>query len=159
MRDSITCSHRLVTLGDANHRETLYAGSLLRIALEAGYASGVQAVGDDANLVLRRVISLECRIPVPVGKLIEIQAAPLFAARAYLAIGLIGTPLRSGQGPWMDGLMGFAQIDEDGRAAAFPDDISLCSSEDPQWQALRKRFADFQRLRNNHTRNRAAARS
>ena len=35
----VTLYHRLVLPAEANHHGTLYAGSLLRLALEAGYAT------------------------------------------------------------------------------------------------------------------------
>ena len=63
----VTHYHRLVLPTDANHHGTLYAGSLLRLALEAGYATGWRHAGTQANLVLRRVLNLECLRPVPVG--------------------------------------------------------------------------------------------
>jgi acyl-CoA hydrolase len=34
-----TLYHRLILPADANHKNTLYAGFLLRLALEAGYAT------------------------------------------------------------------------------------------------------------------------
>ena len=34
---------------DANHHGTLYAGSLLRLALEAGYPTAWRHVGTEAN--------------------------------------------------------------------------------------------------------------
>jgi hypothetical protein len=46
-------------------KNTLYAGCLLRLALEAGYATAWQLVGPQANLVLRRVLNLEC----PAGRI------------------------------------------------------------------------------------------
>jgi acyl-CoA hydrolase len=96
---SLTLQHRLVLPADANHHGTLYAGSLLRIALEAGYATAWRHCGPQANLLLRRVLNLECLRPVPVGTVIEIQGAVLHAARAYLVTGLLGTPLEKGQRP------------------------------------------------------------
>ena len=39
MSQAITYTHRLILPVDANHHGTLYAGSLLRIALEAAYAT------------------------------------------------------------------------------------------------------------------------
>jgi acyl-CoA hydrolase len=64
---TLTHVHHLVLPTDANHHGTLYAGSLLRLALEAGYATAWRHVGTQANLVLRRVLNLECLRPVPVG--------------------------------------------------------------------------------------------
>ena len=77
----MTHYHRLILPADANHHATLYAGSLLRLALEAGYATTYRHVGVNANLVLRRVLNLECLRPVPVGTVIEIQGAVLHRAR------------------------------------------------------------------------------
>ena len=45
----------------------LYAGAMLRFVLEAGYATAWKHIGPDANLVLRRVLNMECLRPVPVG--------------------------------------------------------------------------------------------
>ena len=38
-------SHRLVLPADSNHHGTLYAGSLLRYALEAAYAAASRGAG------------------------------------------------------------------------------------------------------------------
>jgi acyl-CoA thioesterase YciA len=112
--------HRLILPADSNHHGTLYAGSLLRLTLEAGYATAYRHVGAQANLLLRRVLNLECLRPVPVGTVIEIQGAVLHRKQAYLVAGLVGTPLAEGQGPWLEALLGFAQVDGDGRPAALP---------------------------------------
>ena len=90
---AITTTHRLVLPTDANHHGTLYAGSLLRIALEAAYATAFRAIGEDANLLLRRVLNLECYRQVPVGSMIEIRGLPLHVTRAYMVVGMIGSPL------------------------------------------------------------------
>jgi acyl-CoA hydrolase len=118
---SPTLYHRLILPADANHHSTLYAGSLLRIALEAGYATAWRHAGHQANLVLRRVLNLECLRPVPVGTVIEIQGAVVHRSQAYLVTGLLGTPLGPEQGPWLEALVGFAQVDEAGQPAALPD--------------------------------------
>lgn len=118
---SLTHYHRLVLPNDANHHGTLYAGSLLRVALEAGYATAWRHVGTQANLVLRRVLNLECLHPVPVGTVIAIEGAVLHRTQAYLVTGLLGTPLSPGQGPWLEALIGFAQVDESGRPDALPE--------------------------------------
>src|SRR4051812_36611472 len=57
---SIPHSHKLVLPADANHYGTLYAGAMLRLMLEAGYATAWKHVGPEANLVLRRVLNMEC---------------------------------------------------------------------------------------------------
>lgn len=147
MDDVITYTHRLVLPVDANHRETLYAGSLLRIALEAAYACASRSVGRDANLALRRVLRLECYRPVPVGEVIEIQAAPLHVARAYIVIGLVGSPLSGECRPWMDGLLGFAQIDDDGRPAPLPEEVSVTVPPGESWTTLKRRFKKLQQIR------------
>ena len=64
--------------------------------------------------MLRRVLNLECQRPVPVGTVIEIQGAVLHRAQAYLVTGLLGAPLEEGQPPWLEALLGFAQVDEAG---------------------------------------------
>ena len=144
----LTHFHRLVVPADANHHGTLYAGSLLRLALEAAYAGAYRQVGLGANLVLRRALSVECHHPVPIGTVLEIQACGLHATPAYLVIGLIGTPLAEGHGPWMEGLMGFVQVSETGRATPFPalpklDDLPA----DLAWTKLRERLAKLLAIR------------
>ncbi len=68
-----TLTHRLILPRDANHHGTLYAGVLMSLALEAGYATAYRAAGDTANLVLKRVLDLRCFRPVPVGHVMEIR--------------------------------------------------------------------------------------
>jgi acyl-CoA thioesterase YciA len=116
-----TLYHRLIVPADANHHGTLYAGALLRHALEAGYATAWRHVGTDANLVLRRVLNLECLRPVPVGAVIEIEGAVLHRTHVYLVAGLVGKPLAEGQGPWLEALLGFAQVDDSGRPDGLPE--------------------------------------
>ena len=65
-------------------------------------------LGPDANLVLRRVLNMECLRPVPVGVVVEIQGEILHRTSAYLICGLVGVPLGDDQGPWLEALMGFA---------------------------------------------------
>src|SRR5947208_12815319 len=113
-------SHKLVIPADANHHGTLYAGAMLRFALEAGYATAWKHVGPQANLVLRRVINMECLRPVPVGVVVEHQGTVLHRTSAYLVCGLIGMPSEPGQGEWMEALLGFAQVDESGKLDHFP---------------------------------------
>jgi len=101
----ITLTHRLILPVDTNHHGTLYAGSLVRIALESAYATAFRAIGQDATLLLRRVLSIECYKPVPQGSFVEIRGTILHATRAYLVTGLIGVALPGTNGPWMDGLL------------------------------------------------------
>jgi acyl-CoA hydrolase len=110
-----TTTHRLILPRDANHHGTLYAGSLLSLALEAGYAAAYQSIGPSANLVLKRVLDLRCFHPVPIGQVVEIRARGVFEASAQIIIGLVGTPMPGQATPWMDGLMQFVQVDEKGR--------------------------------------------
>jgi acyl-CoA hydrolase len=112
--------HRLILRAEANHNGTLYAGSLLRLALESGHATAWKYVGPQANLLLRRVLDLECLYPVPVGTVIEIEGAVLYRAQAYLVTGQLGMPLKPGEGPWLEALLGFTQVDEAGRPAGLP---------------------------------------
>jgi acyl-CoA hydrolase len=139
MDQAETHSHRLILPADSNHHGTLYAGSLLRMALEAAYACAFRAVGPTGNLLLRRVLSIECCHPVPVGSVVEIRARSLSMSRAYLVVGLLGTPLAGSSSPWMDGLMGFVSIDDDGRPAPLPEDLVLADADD-DWAPLKARL-------------------
>jgi len=146
MSSQVTHSHRLVLPSDANHYGTLYAGSLLRIALEAAYVAAFRTVGDEANLVLRRVLSLECYKPVPVGALIELRGTTLHLTRTYQVVGLIGTRLDEQSSPWMDALMGFVQVNGDGHVAEFPDNLTFTAPDD-DWLHLRQRMEKVLRIR------------
>lgn len=140
--------HRLILPVDANHKNTLYAGSLLRLALEAGYATAWKHVGHRANLVLRRVLNLECLRPVPVGTVIEIEGAVLHRRQAYLVTGLLGTPLAPGQGPWLEALIGFAQVDDIGKVDSLPEGAGPADvPEAESWRRLDDRLHKLLRLR------------
>jgi acyl-CoA hydrolase len=137
----------LVLPADANHHGTLYAGSMLRFALEAGYATAWRHVGPQANLVLRRVLNMECLRPVPVGLVVEIQGTVLHRTAAYLVCGLVGTPLGPDQGPWIEALMGFAQVDE-GKLAHFPENLPPVEVPAGEvWSRLDARMKKLLRLR------------
>lgn len=141
-----TTSHRLVLPADANHHGTLYAGSLLRYALESGYATACRAAGPEGNLMLRRVLSLECRRSVPVGSLVEIRGGVLQAKRGYLVAGVVGMPLDGHTLPWMDGLLGFAQVDSAGLPAPLPRPVEELATG-PLWQPLIARLAKLAAIR------------
>jgi acyl-CoA hydrolase len=143
---AVTLTHRLVLPVDCNHHGTLYAGSLMRISLEAAYATAFRFVERDANLLLRRVLSIECYKPVPQGSMIEIRGTVLHSTRAYLVTGLIGTPLSNHGSPWMDGLFGFVQVDDDGRAAEFPSDLEVATPT-AEWKKLHERMKKLLRIR------------
>lgn len=142
-----TLSHRLVLPSDANHYGTLYAGSLLRISLEAAYATAFRWVGTDAKIVLRRVLGVECLRPVPLGTVVEIRGRVLELRRAYLVVGLLGTPFDGRPGLWMDGLMGFVHIDEDGQATPFPEGLSIDTNHGEDWMDLKTRLEKLSELR------------
>jgi acyl-CoA thioesterase YciA len=144
--EDITLTHRLILPVDTNHHGTLYAGSLLRIALEAAYGTAFRFIGHDANLLLRRVLSIECYKPVPQGSFVEIRGAILHCTRAYLVTGIIGMPLPGQTGPWMDGLMGFAQVNDDGRAAEFPSDLTVATPT-AEWRKLHERMKKLLRIK------------
>lgn len=145
---SVTLSHRLILPVDTNHHGTLYAGSLLRIALEAAYATGFRHVGEAANLVLRRVLNLECVQPVPVGSVVELQGLVLHQSRAYLVVALLGTPLNQGDDPWLEALLGFAQVDSEGKLTELPNELAAASPPDtPHWKKLETRLQKLLRLR------------
>lgn len=145
---SITHSHKLILPADANHHGTLYAGSMLRMTLEAGYATAWKHIGPRANLVLRRVINMECLKPVPVGVVVEIQGAVLHRTAAYLVCGLIGMPIEHGQGEWMEALLGFAQVDEHGKLDHFPEEaVSTAIPRGEMWTRLEGRLKKLIRMR------------
>jgi acyl-CoA thioesterase YciA len=144
--DNVTLTHRLILPVDTNHHATLYAGSLVRIALEAAYATAFRFIGHDANLLLRRVLTIECYKPVPQGSFVEIRGAVLHCTRAYLVTGLIGTPLPGQNGPWMDGLLGFAQVNDDGRVAEFPGDLTAAMPT-TEWRKLHERMKKLLRIK------------
>lgn len=138
--DFETLTHRLILPRDANHHGTLYAGSLLALVLEAGYATAYRSVGQSANLVLKRVLDLRCFEPVSIGRVVEIRGREVYRARAHVVVGLRGTPRPDRSKPWMDSLMQFVQVDESGRPeplAVEPEDEAL-ELLDP-WSALRDR--------------------
>jgi len=112
--DPETLTHRLILPRDANHHGTLYAGSMLMLALEAGYATAYRSVGRSANLVLKRVLDLRCFEPVSIGRVVEIRGIEVYRARAHVVVGLMGTPLTDRVKPWMDSLMQFVQVNETG---------------------------------------------
>ena len=105
-----TLTHRLILPREANHHGTLYAGSLVALALEAAYSTGYRAIGTSANLVLKRVVDLRCLEPVPIGEVVQIRGVVLFQRSAQIVVGLYGSPLRGREKPWMDALMQFVQM-------------------------------------------------
>jgi len=138
--DLETLTYRLVLPRDANHHGTLYAGVLLSLALEAGYATAFRAAGLNANLVLKRVLDLRCYEPVPVGRVIQIRGREIHRARAQIIVALWGSSQGDQTSPWMDSLMQFVQVDPDGRPEALDDEpedepISL----ELPWALLRER--------------------
>jgi acyl-CoA thioesterase YciA len=141
-----TANHRLVLPADTNHYGTLYAGALLQYGLETAYATASRAVGPAANLMLRRVLSIECRQSVAVGALVEIRGAVLSVRRGYLAVGVIGMPLHNQELPWMDGLFGFAQVGSDGLPCELPADVQTVANC-PLWLPLIERHAQLARIR------------
>jgi len=143
-----TPSHKLVLPADANHHGTLYAGAMLRFVLEAGYATAWKHIGRDANLVLRRVLNMECLRPVPVGVVAEIQGAVLHQTSAYLVCGLVGTPLDTDHGPWVEALLGFAQVTETGKLAHFPAELPVLERPTSEtWDRLSDRMKKLLRFR------------
>ena len=146
MPDTETASHRLVLPADANHHGTLYAGSLLRYALENAYATACRAAGPEGNLMLRRVLSLECRRSVPVGALVEIRGGVLQAKLGYLVAGVVGMPLEGHTLPWMDGLFGFAKVDQAGLPVNLPEPV-VRLADGPLWQPLVSRLDRLSKIR------------
>lgn len=151
-----TVNHRLVTGKEANHYGTLYAGSILTIGLECAYAtaaraltpSGVGQPPEQVNLVLRRVLSLDCHEPVRVGEVIEIRGRVLLTRRAYLVVGLVATAQPGQVRPWMDGLMNFASVGPDGQPIALPDHLmELPTCTEPCWAPLLERLKPLMKVK------------
>lgn len=144
-----TLTHRLVLPRDANHHGTLYAGSLLSLALEAGYATAYRVAGTRANLVLKRVLDLRCYTPVPVGNVIAIRGCEVHRARAQVVVALHGEPLPGLIRPWMDGLMQFVQVDPSGMPEPLDSTEGLGEERplDPPWSELRVRARKLLRIR------------
>ena len=135
-----TLTHRLVLPRDANHYGTLYAGVLLSLSLEAGYATAFRAAGLNANLVLKRVLDIRCYEPVRVGTVVQIRGREIHRARAQIIVALYGSFQMEHSSAWMDGIMQFVQVDANGRPEALddePDELPL--DLDPPWSLLRER--------------------
>jgi acyl-CoA hydrolase len=143
-----TLTHRLVLPRDANHHGTLYAGVLLSLSLEAGYAAAFRAAGLNANLVLKRVLDLRCYEPVSVGRVVQIRGREIHRARAQIVVGLWGSSLEDQTSPWMDGLMQFVQVDASGRPEPLddePDEVPIVLQ--PPWSQLRDRARKLLHIR------------
>ncbi len=136
-----TLTHRLVLPRDANHHGTLYAGTLMSLVLEAGYATAYRAAGQSANLVLKRVLDLRCYEPVPIGQVVEIRGREVHRARAQVVVALFGTPLAHRSKPWVDSLMQFVQVDASGKPEPLLDEPVDHAFDGlrPEWVALRDR--------------------
>ena len=146
--DAETLTHHLVLPRDANHHGTLYAGALLSLALEAGYATAFLAAGLNANLVLKRVLDLRCYEPVPIGQVVQIRGREIHRARAQIIVALLGSSQALGDSPWMDSLMQFVQVDSSGRPVPLddePDDVPL--PLDLPWSSLRERARKLLQIR------------
>ena len=144
-----TLTHRLILPRDANHHGTLYAGTLMSLVLEAGYATAYRAAGRSANLVLKRVLDVRCYEPVSIGQVIEIRGQEVHRARAQVVVALFGSPLPSRRKPWVDSLMQFVQVDAAGRPeplADEPDDARFVDLA-PEWQDLRDRARQLLAIR------------
>ena len=136
-----TLTHRLILPRDANHHGTLYAGSLMSLVLEAGYATAYRAAGLSANLVLKRVLDLRCFEPVPIGHVVEIRGREVHRARAQVVVAIYGSPLAGRIRPWVDGLMQFVQVDAKGRPEPLAEEPNedLFQQLTPNWVPLRDR--------------------
>jgi acyl-CoA hydrolase len=143
-----TVTHRLVLPRDANHHGTLYAGALLSLALEAGYATAYQAAGLNANLVLKRVLDLRCYEPVPIGRVIRILGRQIHRGSAQIVVGLWGAPLGGNESPWMDGVMQFVHVDSLGRPEPLEEEPETeTESLAPPWTQLRERTRKLLHIR------------
>jgi acyl-CoA thioesterase YciA len=146
--DAETLTHRLVLPRDANHHGTLYAGVLLSLALEAGYATAFRAAGMNANLVLKRVLDIRCYEPVPVGQVVQIRGREIHRARAQIIVALYGSFQVDQASAWMDGLMQFVQVDGEGRPEPLDDEPDERPLElEPPWSILRDRARKLLHIR------------
>ena len=83
-----------------------------------------------------------------VGTVIEIQGLVLHRSQAYLVTGLCGTPLGDDPGPWVEALLGFAQVDDAGRPAALPDAAGEVVIPDSDvWRRLHQRLQKLLKIR------------
>jgi acyl-CoA hydrolase len=147
-----TLTHRLILPRDANHHGTLYAGVLLSLALEAAYATGYRALGESANLVLKRVLDLRCYEPVPVGRVVELRGREVNRTRAQIVVALRGVPLSGRSADWMDGLMQFVQVDSRGRPVPIDDDATPIPEQfPPGWIEIRRRAQQLLAVRVRNT--------
>jgi acyl-CoA hydrolase len=96
--------------------------------------------------MLRRVLSLECRRSVPVGALVEIRGAVLQVRQCYLVVGVVGMPLDGHTLPWMDGLLGFVQVDAAGQPVELPREVERVTDA-PLWQPLITRLDKLSEIR------------
>lgn len=144
-----TLTHRLILPRDANHHGTLYAGNLVALALEAAYSTAFRAIGDSANLVLKRVLDLRCLEPVPIGEVVQIRGCVIRARTAQVIVGLHGTPLKGRTRPWMDAVMQFVQVDETGRPRAIDETIQVVEVDDDRmpWGQMKERAERLLSLR------------
>jgi acyl-CoA thioesterase YciA len=143
-----TLTHHLVLPRDANHYGTLYAGVLVSLALEAGYATAFRAAGLNANLVLKRVLDLRCYEPVPVGRVVQIRGREIHRARAQIVVALLGGSQADQESPWMDSLMQFVQVDASGRPVALDEEPAGESLVlDLPWSSLRDRARKLLHIR------------
>jgi acyl-CoA hydrolase len=92
------------------------------------------------------VLSLECRATVPVGALVEIRGAVLQVRQCYLVVGVVGMPLVDQTLPWMDGLLGFVQVDAAGKPVELPQAIEPVADA-PLWQPLITRLEKLSEIR------------
>jgi acyl-CoA hydrolase len=146
--DAEILTHHLVLPRDANHHGTLYAGALLSLALEAGYATAFRSAGLNANLVLKRVLDLRCYEPVRVGRVVQIRGREIQRARAQIIVALVGSSPAVHDSPWMDSLMQFVQVDAEGRPVPLdeePDDEPF--RLDLPWSLLRDRAQKLLHIR------------
>jgi acyl-CoA thioesterase YciA len=146
--DGEILTHHLVLPRDANHHGTLYAGVLVSLALEAGYATAFRAAGFNANLVLKRVLDLRCYEPVSVGKVVQIRGREIHRARAQIVVALLGSSQVDQDSPWMDSLMQFVQVDAGGRPVALAEEpVGEPLVLDPPWSPLRERALKLLQIR------------
>ncbi|MFO0850708.1 MAG: hypothetical protein U0871_19450 [Gemmataceae bacterium] len=115
-------------------------------ALEAAYGTAWQHTGPAANLVLRRVLNLERQAGA--GR----HRGRHPGGGAPPPPGVSGRradrqPLAGADGPWLEALFGFAQVDDAGHAAELlrADTPELPTAAD--WHRLHDRLTKLTRIR------------
>lgn len=143
----LTKYSKLILPQHSNHRNTLYGGDLFQIALEASYLTACDYIGPQANIVIRRALNIECYQTVKIGTVIKITGQVLAKTATYITVGLLGDPLENTKKPWMESIMIFAQVGDDGQSCVFPVELPDLSHDcSGNWEKVYKKHEKLRRL-------------